>query len=759
MSAVDSAEDELAAAMPALTALHARASKLRGFERTLDWETAVNNATSVLGSRLRGVTSEFVRRSQGLLAVEQLLRVCATELAAAIESSADQSCIDLASASRELSGLQSVVATKLAGLVVGCAQNSAQMMVMQREQLLRAEQESTELLDAASLLERQMRAAADERAAASAANAAREAQLKTHLTQLEERRRPTCLSGRPDQMGGSCTAVADPTAEPSQIEYPKGCSSTSDRHGMPSEGKSLTMHSVSPVRETEPPPASISDEARGASKNVDDQQGGADEAATLLPALGDTAELLRTSRIALAAVQQRAAELAAPGDLVRPLCSSANHVADGSVQMKPAQHANSTAAPSGQRPTAVAWGASLPVGTPAVLAASAVSPPLAGSCLRATSSSADLVGTVGSIAPHGARRHWSEPPSRGGSGPLASTLPGYLACSGGGGGRNLSLRQMRDLIDEVYASKAKHDKRAAEARQPRETLAVHLTTFLNNKYGLKMLIAEYAQACFDAIREYEDQDADVATFGCVLRNEVEEGFVEVQRQLKHTVHELLRVYLRGRLPQKSDAHISEILRKKVDGASTLSEDEWRTIVHYLYVDRDASHVATQIREACRKHRVTNTVLCRTSLALPPGGSIRAMEVAKQQLRMQHAQQLRIPYASVLQTLLDFQLNGHLQYLAPFVASFRGFDPRNSGVIDEATFRALAAELVPGVDDERMLAMLERVDPHSHQRITFSDCVCVLADDVMPPPTICNAEQGDDSTDRPNDSAAESLPID
>ena len=114
----------------------------------------------------------------------------------------------------------------------------------------------------------------------------------------------------------------------------------------------------------------------------------------------------------------------------------------------------------------------------------------------------------------------------------------------------------------------------------------------------------------------------------------------------------------------------------------------------------------------------STAVPRTSSAGQSSGTVRAMEVAKQQLRMQQAQQLRIPYAGVLQALLDFQLNGHLQYLAPFVASFRGLDPRNSGVIDEASFRVLAAELVPGIDDELMLAMLERVDPHSHHRITF-----------------------------------------
>lgn len=65
----------------------------------------------------------------------------------------------------------------------------------------------------------------------------------------------------------------------------------------------------------------------------------------------------------------------------------------------------------------------------------------------------------------------------------------------------------------------------------------------------------YAHAVHDGVRVNEGTDADVATFGACLRNEVEEGFVGVQHQLKHTVQELLRVYLRGKLPLKSDHQV------------------------------------------------------------------------------------------------------------------------------------------------------------------------------------------------------------
>ena len=114
-------------------------------------------------------------------------------------------------------------------------------------------------------------------------------------------------------------------------------------------------------------------------------------------------------------------------------------------------------------------------------------------------------------------------------------------------------------------------------------MAVHLRTYLHNRYGLSLLVHEYSEACLDGVRANEAADADVATFGCVLRHEVEEGFVGVQHQLKHTVQELLRVYLRGKLPLKTDHHIGELLQKRVNGL--VKAEEWSDIVRYMYAPR------------------------------------------------------------------------------------------------------------------------------------------------------------------------------
>ena len=56
--------------------------------------------------------------------------------------------------------------------------------------------------------------------------------------------------------------------------------------------------------------------------------------------------------------------------------------------------------------------------------------------------------------------------------------------------RNLTLKQMKETIEEIYVSKQRNDKKYKEMKIPRETMEQHMYTFLNQKYGLKALIIE-----------------------------------------------------------------------------------------------------------------------------------------------------------------------------------------------------------------------------------------------------------------------------
>lgn len=56
-------------------------------------------------------------------------------------------------------------------------------------------------------------------------------------------------------------------------------------------------------------------------------------------------------------------------------------------------------------------------------------------------------------------------------------------------------------------------------------------TYLNQKYGLKSLIIEWATAIINGIRKFSQEDNDIAVFGKILRNENDEEFRFVQSQV------------------------------------------------------------------------------------------------------------------------------------------------------------------------------------------------------------------------------------
>ena len=49
-------------------------------------------------------------------------------------------------------------------------------------------------------------------------------------------------------------------------------------------------------------------------------------------------------------------------------------------------------------------------------------------------------------------------------------------------------------------------------------------TFLNQRYGLKQLIVEWASSIVHAIKLYSSDDAQIYLFGKMLKNTVDEDF-------------------------------------------------------------------------------------------------------------------------------------------------------------------------------------------------------------------------------------------
>ena len=65
-------------------------------------------------------------------------------------------------------------------------------------------------------------------------------------------------------------------------------------------------------------------------------------------------------------------------------------------------------------------------------------------------------------------------------------------------------------------------------------------TFLNQRYGLKQLIVDWAAALIGAIKHFSPVDHEVKLFGKILKNSIDEEFWLVQLHVKATIQSLIR---------------------------------------------------------------------------------------------------------------------------------------------------------------------------------------------------------------------------
>jgi hypothetical protein len=256
--------------------------------------------------------------------------------------------------------------------------------------------------------------------------------------------------------------------------------------------------------------------------------------------------------------------------------------------------------------------------------------------------------------------------------------------------RVLSLKQLKEqFISLIYDSKMKFDRKCKDAHLPRETMEMHMYTFLNQRYGLKSLIVEHASAIIQAVNKYSTIDNDVLVFGKIIRNEIDEEFRFVQKQLKETVVELLRVKLKGMFHLKTDSQVSRMVVSRCRGY--VEPEEWKDIIRYMYNHEDGLAIMVLVEDC---------IHFQPSIVSPlnmPGANTRGrrrVSVAGEQVMAEQAVGGgRVPFEDFLKILLDFQLAGHEKFLSKFRRLFREVDADRNGVVNENEFRDMVMRMV------------------------------------------------------------------
>ena len=326
----------------------------------------------------------------------------------------------------------------------------------------------------------------------------------------------------------------------------------------------------------------------------------------------------------------------------------------------------------------------------------------------------------------------------------------------------LSIKIAKDIINELYNSKVNYDKICLENKLPNETLEQYMYIFLNNKYGLKNLVLDWASAIINAIKLYSNEDCEINLFGKILRNEQEENSRLILIRLKENIAELLEYYYKSKYPLKSKEEIDNIMSQKKNGI--LLEEEWKGIIYYIYNAEDSQIIENKILDFIQEQNnkilfivengedvnndrfVTyqnnnrNNTTEKTNLSKKLNTNMTDVfltekkRVTRQDLNNINRlkEEVNIPYSDFIQLVCENQIQNREKYLKKFVKLFRKFDKDGDGVLNEEQFIGMikAIPYCQNNIEEYIDKFLAIIDPFNHKKFTFNNCVTLLSSEII-----------------------------
>ena len=249
-------------------------------------------------------------------------------------------------------------------------------------------------------------------------------------------------------------------------------------------------------------------------------------------------------------------------------------------------------------------------------------------------------------------------------------------------------------------------------------------TYLNQKYGLKPLIVEWAAAIINGVKTYIKEEHDVALFAKILKNECDEDFRFIQMHVKDTLVSLVKVMLKDKHPLKSEKDIQRMLDQIEKGK--IEDWMWLKILEKMYEERDAQILQERIRD-----------LIETRSRNQPDqlNAQQAKKMTREELNNQVVtgarQSSKLQYTDFKKIILDFQLQEHERFLIKFTNLFKSVDNDQDGVISEVQFKDLLRMMNVLQTEDDIEQLLAQVDPFNNKKMTYSEVVLVLSSHMVP----------------------------
>ena len=331
----------------------------------------------------------------------------------------------------------------------------------------------------------------------------------------------------------------------------------------------------------------------------------------------------------------------------------------------------------------------------------------------------------------------------------------------------ISLKTLKDFINELYVSKSQYDIKCAKFKLPKETLEEHMYTFLNKKYGLKSLIIEWAKNIISGIKYYSKKDSFVLLFGKIMRNEQEEEARFIIEKVSESIEELLLYYIKRQNPLKLVNEITKIFEKKKK--SELFEEEWKGIIYSIYEKEEAKEMENKIinfinKEMQRKKiemfkkyknsRMNNKSKCNNNIENNYLNTINSLNNCINNTYMntignfnsnnklsrgEKYNMLLFPedkvilYDDFIKIVLDNHIRFRDKQLKNFVELFKSVDTDKDGVINEEQFSELIQKMKIFKEEEvenKIFHFLEKIDPFDNQKFTFSECISFFSSEMI-----------------------------
>jgi hypothetical protein len=284
------------------------------------------------------------------------------------------------------------------------------------------------------------------------------------------------------------------------------------------------------------------------------------------------------------------------------------------------------------------------------------------------------------------------------------------------GNRVFTIKMMKEIISNIYTSKISFDKKCLINKQPKQTMEEYMYTYLNQKYGLKNMVIEWATNIINGIRTFSNEDTEISLFGKILQNELEESCRLLINNLKVNINSILSNLIKAENPFKNEYELNNIKIKYIK--NDIPPEKTQQIIETLFDEKGRTILFEKINNHINNRR--NIIMKNNSIK----GKLSREEMNKIMYSKQNECNY-VQYDFLIDICLEYQIKSHIKYLKPFLKLFQSIDTDRDGILDEEQFVLLIKNMNIFKEDNIVQIIeefLNSLDPYGYKHIIFSDIV-------------------------------------